>query len=176
MAMAPATDSIIGWLPRAQAGVGSAVNDTTREIGGAVGVAVMGSVASSVFSSHLHASLAHLPAGYAHAASSLAAALTATRPAHNASGQLLAQAAQHAFITGSDTAVLAAAAAALLGALVAAVFLPARAGQTATRTIAAPATQATQPRLATTTPQPAPAGRVPPATAAPVPATAGRPA
>jgi hypothetical protein len=180
--MAPATESIMGSLPPAQAGVGSAVNDTTREIGGAVGVAVMGSVASSVFSSHLHASLAHLPAGYAHAASSLGAALTVARQAHNASGQLLAHAAQHAFITGSDTAVLAAAATALLGALVAAVFLPARAGQTATRTITAPATQATQPRPATTTPQPAPAGRVPataapvPATAAPVPATAGRPA
>src|SRR3546814_2612045 len=38
--MAPATDSIMGSLPRAKAGVGSAVNDTTRQVGGAVGVAV----------------------------------------------------------------------------------------------------------------------------------------
>src|ERR1019366_6555454 len=52
LAMAPATESIMGSLPPAQAGVGSAVNDTTREIGGAGGVAVTGSVASSVFSSH----------------------------------------------------------------------------------------------------------------------------
>src|SRR3546814_14167328 len=42
--MAPATDSIMGSLPRAKAGVGSAVNDTTRQVGGAVGVAVLGSV------------------------------------------------------------------------------------------------------------------------------------
>ena len=165
LAMAPATESIMGSLPPAQAGVGSAVNDTTREIGGAVGVAVMGSVASSVFSSHLHASLAHLPAGYAHAASSLGAALTAARQAHNAGGQILAHAAQHAFITGSDTAVLAAIAAALLGALAAAVFLPARAAQTATHTVTAPATQ---PAPATMIAQPAPAGRIP--------VTAGRPA
>ena len=162
LAMAPATESIMGSLPPAQAGVGSAVNDTTREIGGAVGVAVMGSVASSTFSSHLHASLAHLPAGYAHATGSLSAALTTARQAPNAGGQILAHAAQHAFITGSDTAVLAAIAAALLGSLAAAVFLPARAAKTAARTVTAPATQ---PEMIA---QPAPASRIP--------VTAGRPA
>ena len=49
--MAPATDSIMGSLPRAKAGVGSAVNDTTRQVGGAVGVAVLGSVLSSHYTS-----------------------------------------------------------------------------------------------------------------------------
>ena len=49
--MAPATDSIMGSLPRAKAGVGSAVNDTTRQMGGAVGVAVLGSLLSSHYSS-----------------------------------------------------------------------------------------------------------------------------
>ena len=47
--MAPCTDSIMGSLPRAKAGVGSAVNDTTRQIGGAVGVAVFGSLMASHF-------------------------------------------------------------------------------------------------------------------------------
>ena len=47
--MAPATDSIMGSLPRAKAGVGSAVNDTTRQTGGAVGVAVLGSLLSSKY-------------------------------------------------------------------------------------------------------------------------------
>jgi Na+/melibiose symporter-like transporter len=42
--MAPATESIMGSLPKAKAGVGSAVNDTTRQTGGALGVAVVGSV------------------------------------------------------------------------------------------------------------------------------------
>src|SRR5262245_26432356 len=39
LAVAPATESIMGSLPRDKAGVGSAVNDTTREVGGALGVA-----------------------------------------------------------------------------------------------------------------------------------------
>ena len=51
--MAPATDSIMGSLPPAKAGVGSAVNDTTRQVGGAVGVAVLGSVLASRYSSHI---------------------------------------------------------------------------------------------------------------------------
>ena len=42
LTMAPATESVMGSLPRAKAGVGSAVNDTTRQVGGALGVAVIG--------------------------------------------------------------------------------------------------------------------------------------
>ena len=53
LTMAPATESIMGSLPLARAGVGSAVNDTTRELGGAVGVAVIGSVFSSVYGSQI---------------------------------------------------------------------------------------------------------------------------
>ena len=51
--MAPATDSIMGSLPRAKAGVGSAVNDTTRQIGGAFGVAVLGSLLASRYSTRI---------------------------------------------------------------------------------------------------------------------------
>jgi EmrB/QacA subfamily drug resistance transporter len=49
----PATESILLVLPPARAGVGSAVNDATRELGGTLGVAVVGSVFSSVFGAHL---------------------------------------------------------------------------------------------------------------------------
>ena len=49
MTMAPATESVMGSLPREKAGVGSAVNDTTRQVGGALGVAIIGSVVSSVY-------------------------------------------------------------------------------------------------------------------------------
>ena len=49
LVMAPATESIMGSLPRAKAGVGSAVNDTTRQVGGALGVAVVGSVMTSAY-------------------------------------------------------------------------------------------------------------------------------
>lgn len=49
MTMAPATESVMGSLPRSQAGVGSAVNDTTRQVGGALGVAVIGSVVTTAY-------------------------------------------------------------------------------------------------------------------------------
>ncbi len=55
--MAPATDSIMGSLPRAKAGVGSAMNDTTRQVGGAVGVAVLGSILASRYTSHVTTTL-----------------------------------------------------------------------------------------------------------------------
>jgi len=55
--LAPCTDSIMGSLPRNKAGVGSAVNDTTRQMGGAIGVAVFGSLMASHFTSRVGDSL-----------------------------------------------------------------------------------------------------------------------
>jgi len=49
MVMAPATESIMGSLPREKAGVGSAMNDTTRQLGGALGVAVIGSILAAIY-------------------------------------------------------------------------------------------------------------------------------
>src|SRR5207344_2348693 len=63
LSVAPATESIMGSLPLHQAGVGSAVNDTSREVGGALGVAVVGSMMSSIYASQLNAQLpANVPA------------------------------------------------------------------------------------------------------------------
>src|ERR1700724_2314991 len=61
---APATESIMGSLPADKAGVGSAVNDTTRELGGTLGVAIVGSVFASVYSGRLgsDSTLSALPA------------------------------------------------------------------------------------------------------------------
>jgi hypothetical protein len=50
-ATAPATGSIMSAVPLDKAGVGSAVNDTTRELGGALGIAVLGSLVSSLYRS-----------------------------------------------------------------------------------------------------------------------------
>ena len=58
--IAPCTDSIMGSLPRAKAGVGSAVNDTTRQMGGAVGVAVFGSLMASHFTTAMTEKLARV--------------------------------------------------------------------------------------------------------------------
>ncbi len=53
LTMAPATESVMGALPRDKAGVGSAVNDTTRQMGGALGVAIIGSVVSSIYAARI---------------------------------------------------------------------------------------------------------------------------
>ena len=62
LVMAPATDSVMGSLPLAKAGVGSAVNDTTRQVGGALGVAIIGSIVSSVYGSKVGEFFAGKPA------------------------------------------------------------------------------------------------------------------
>ena len=49
----PATEAIMGALPPGKAGAGSAVNDTTREVGGTLGVAIVGSVLNSAYGSHV---------------------------------------------------------------------------------------------------------------------------
>src|SRR3954447_20636172 len=56
---APATEAIMGVVPRAKAGVGSAVNDATRLLGGTLGVAVIGSVYASLYASRLASTLPH---------------------------------------------------------------------------------------------------------------------
>ena len=50
---APATEAIMGVVPKAKAGVGSAVNDATRLLGATLGVAVIGSVYASLYASRL---------------------------------------------------------------------------------------------------------------------------
>lgn len=53
LTMAPATESVMGALPREKAGAGSAINDTTRQVGGALGVALIGSAVSSVYAGRI---------------------------------------------------------------------------------------------------------------------------
>lgn len=126
LAMAPATESIMGSLPPAQAGVGSAVNDTTRSLGGALGVALMGSVASSVYSARIGSALHGVPRAFAQAKTSVGAAVSVGQHAPGTLGHGVVQAARAAFVGGSDHAMVVAMIAAALGSLVAVRFLPAR--------------------------------------------------
>ena len=126
LASAPATESIMGALPTSRAGVGSAVNDTAREIGGALGVAVLGSIVASNYRSHLHATVPNgMPkAAAAGAHASLGAALEVSSHLGPAGAQL-ADAARDAFMVAMSRASLVAAAIALIGAVVAKRSLPA---------------------------------------------------
>lgn len=57
----PATESIMGSVPLEEAGAGSAVNDTTREVGGALGVALLGSIMGSIYTSRVADKIAGIP-------------------------------------------------------------------------------------------------------------------
>ena len=124
MAMAPATESIMGALPIEKAGVGSAVNDTTRTAGGALGVAILGSVLSSIYRGDMESTVGHLPAEAARAAQDSLSGAIAVAGRLGDDGLLAA--ARDAFLSGMHGTALVAAAIALAGAVVAAVALPAR--------------------------------------------------
>src|SRR5579875_1782424 len=81
LTQAPATEAIMGAVPVNKAGIGSAVNDATRLFGGTLGVAVVGSVAASLYSSRLAATLPGSLPGHAAAAAhgSVGGAVTAGR-------------------------------------------------------------------------------------------------
>lgn len=57
----PATESIMSSVPLNEAGAGSAVNDTTREVGGALGVALLGSIMTSVYTQQISGRIAGIP-------------------------------------------------------------------------------------------------------------------
>jgi EmrB/QacA subfamily drug resistance transporter len=84
MTMAPATESVMGSLPREKAGVGSAVNDTTRQVGGALGVAIIGSAVTSVYASRIGS----LSASYGLDQSNTDAAESSLGAAQHIAGQL----------------------------------------------------------------------------------------
>lgn len=127
-AMSPATESIMSTLPRAKAGVGSAVNDTTRQIGGALGVAVLGSIFASYYVNHIGAAVAVLPPEAAQAArDSIAGALHVAQTMGGEQGAMISSVAMQAFVDAKNVAVVVGAVIAGFGALVAALFLPAKA-------------------------------------------------
>jgi hypothetical protein len=77
LAGAPATESIMSSLPPSRANIGSAVNDTTRELGGALGVAVVGSVMASLYDGSLGAAIEPEPFVHAMSTASVVVAVIA---------------------------------------------------------------------------------------------------
>jgi EmrB/QacA subfamily drug resistance transporter len=125
--MAPATEAVIGAVPAAKSGIASATNTVARMVSGALGVAVIGSLVSSVYSSDVEGSLAALPEGARAAAEDsvgAASAIAAELPA-DAGASLLA-AASDAFTNAMGVGLVVAAALALAAAGAVVRFLPAR--------------------------------------------------
>jgi len=131
--MAPATESIMGSLPREKAGVGSAMNDTTRQMGGALGVAVIGSLLAAVYRPGVQSSMS--AAGIAQplidtAKESVAGAVfrAATTPGISAeTAAQIHQIAVQEYVDGIHIAMKIAAAVILFAAFIAFKWLPAHA-------------------------------------------------
>ncbi|MDH4145599.1 MAG: MFS transporter, partial [Acidimicrobiia bacterium] len=105
--VAPGTGSIMAAVPLNKAGVGSAVNDTTREVGGALGIAVLGSIANSAYRTEIDdAVLRTLPAEAADAAGeSVGAAAQVAAQLPPEIGMTLAAESKDAFTTAFNTAL-----------------------------------------------------------------------
>jgi hypothetical protein len=125
--MAPATDSIMGSLPRTKAGVGSAVNDTTRQTGGAFGVAVLGSLLASRYSGEITRLLGtHIaPEVKDNVAAAHGYALKALGGQPDLQHRVI-EASNHAFVSGFHMAAVVGACVIAFTALAVLKFLPAR--------------------------------------------------
>jgi EmrB/QacA subfamily drug resistance transporter len=125
--MPPATESIMSSLPREKAGVGSAVGNTVRQIGGALGIAVLGSVLSAVYRHEIAATAAQVPAGPARdaATESISGAYGVAERA-GAAGQGLIAGANDAFVAAMHWAAAGSALVAIIGIVVVLAWLPKR--------------------------------------------------
>ena len=127
-AMAPATNSIMSSIPPEKAGIGSAMNDTTRQVGGALGVAILGSITAASFHSSVDGSkvfAALPPEARAVARDSIGGSAIVAEKVGPAAKPLVA-AANQAFVDAMSTTVWVAVAIAAAGALVAFFVLPKR--------------------------------------------------
>ena len=141
---APATESIMGAVQTEKAGIGSAVNDATREVGGTLGVAVIGSVFASLYADAVDSARVGVPDEAARlAGESVGAAFTVAGSLPDGPAAVLRGAAEAGFFDGLQAGCLVASGVALAGALVAAVALPSRPAEP-------PAAPAAQPGAAVT--------------------------
>jgi hypothetical protein len=116
LSSAPATSAIVASLPQGKQGVASAVNDLSRELGGVLGVAILGSVLNAGYRSGLVEAARGLPGeAVARAQESLAAALMVAGQLGGEEGQRLAAAAREAFVSGLSAALVAGAVVLALG-------------------------------------------------------------
>jgi len=127
LAGAPATTAIVASLPREKQGVASAVNDVSRELGGALGIAVLGSFFNAAYRSGVGHATSGLPADVSERATASLAAAQQVGRSLGARGEALVAHAETAFMTGLTRGLLAGAVALALGAAFVALRAPGRA-------------------------------------------------
>ena len=116
LATTPATTAIVSSLPQRKQGVASAVNDAAREVGGALGIAVLGSALADRYQAGVSGAVIHAPADLAHRAQEALPAAIALSERLGPRGAGLAERAQAAFVDGLGLAMLIAAASAAVAA------------------------------------------------------------
>ena len=129
MLLPTATNSVVGSVPQGDSGIGSAANAVALQVGGALGVAVIGSVLSTHYQDHMAAALVghHVPIAATHAIlGSLGGALAVAASAGGATGGLLARAARAAFMSGTQVSLAVGALVAAGGAVLVLARLPTR--------------------------------------------------
>ncbi|MFI1468860.1 DHA2 family efflux MFS transporter permease subunit [Streptomyces wuyuanensis] len=127
--MSPVTVTVMQALPREKAGVASAINNTFRQIGGALGVAVLGSLLSAAYRGGIESTLQRAPGVPEEARHSAGESLEATLAVAERlgpAGQVLIAPAHEAFLIAMHLAALCAATVTLIGAVVVATYLPGR--------------------------------------------------
>jgi Na+/melibiose symporter-like transporter len=132
--MAPATESIMSVVPREKAGAGAAVNNSVRQVGGALGVAILGSVLAASYSAHLGSAVDALPGGARESArQSIVATLQVVRQVQAGGDRDAARAAaalvepaREAFVSAMHVTAVFTAGAALVAAFVVLMWLPGR--------------------------------------------------
>ncbi len=124
LATTPATMAITSSLPASKQGVGSAVNDVSREFGSALGIAVLGSVLTDAYAANLEPVARQLPAQAADAVTSSLAAVEQLAPRFGEQGARVLEAARAAFVDATGSAFLVAAAVLAVAAVVVALRAP----------------------------------------------------
>jgi hypothetical protein len=132
MAVSPATDSVMGSVPESKAGIGSAMNDTTRELGGAMGIAIFGTIMNNIYTDkvgQLSGQLSAMPESMLDAVSDSiqAAHMVAANPqVPDFARQLILDTANTAFVDGMTLAMLFGAVVMALSSILVLVLLPSK--------------------------------------------------
>jgi EmrB/QacA subfamily drug resistance transporter len=122
----PSTESVMSSLPREKAGVGSAISNTGRQVGGALGVAILGSVLSAVYRGQIADAVAGLPPAARDAASESFAGAHGVAEHMGPAGASLTNAANQAFVTSMHWAAGGSAAIAILALVITLIWMPRR--------------------------------------------------
>ena len=127
---APSTDAVMGALPEARAGIGSAMNTVCRMVAGSIGVAIIGSILGTIYTSRFEQAIttvAGLPEKVIEAASdSVGAAVTIAQQLPASVAETVTEIARTSFMDGWQVMVLISGGISLIGAILTAIFMPAR--------------------------------------------------